>query len=406
MTGLANCTIGYCTNIHSGNDLATIRGNLTQYSVAVRTSLGASDLPVGLWIPSSAALEVAKDVEGFKQFLSNHRLTPYTFNGFPFTDFHQKVVKHAVYEPTWADPQRLEYTIQLANILAQLLPDDGKPGTISTLPIGWPARNDSGTSGGDAGTSSSDARTIEKAGDQLRQLARSLAKLEGDTGRRILVAIEPEPGCLIDRADDAVRFFEQHLTDPVDRRYLTICHDVCHSSVMSESQTKVISAYANAGIAVGKLQVSSGIVGDWEMMATGRRREAVKQLADFAEDRYLHQTGRITHDDEFYLAEDLPVLLAKIPSSGDPVWDDKRWVVHFHVPIFLERFGHLTTTQSHIAEALRAVTDPNIAVEFTGHIEIETYAWTVLPANMRRRSLAEDIADEFRWLRKTIVEVM
>jgi sugar phosphate isomerase/epimerase len=392
MTDLIDCTVGYCTNIHSGTDLATIRSNLTQYSVAVRSSLGATSLPVGLWIPSSAALEVEKDVAGFKQFLAIQGLTPYTFNGFPFTDFHQKVVKHAVYLPTWADSERVEYTSQLAKILAQLLPDDGKPGTISTLPIGWPSGNDAGT--------------LEKAGEQFRHLARFLAKLESDTGRRIVVAIEPEPGCLIDRAEDAVRFFEQHLTEPVDRRHLSICHDVCHASVMAESQEEVITAYADAGIAVGKLQVSNGIVGDWEMMATGRRREAVKQLAAFAEDRYLHQTGRVAKDDKFYLAEDLPNLLAKIPATGDPVWDDKRWVVHFHVPIFLERFGHLTTTQVDISSALKAVTDPTIGVDFAGHIEIETYAWTVLPENMRRRSLAEDIADEFRWLRKTMVEVM
>ena len=32
---------------------------------------------------------------------------PFTFNGFPYGDFHQSVVKHRVYEPTWADAERL-----------------------------------------------------------------------------------------------------------------------------------------------------------------------------------------------------------------------------------------------------------------------------------------------------------
>ncbi len=44
-------------------------------------------------------------------------------------------------------------------------------------------------------------------------------------------------------------------------------------------------------------------------MAIGRRREAIEQLWQFAEDRYLHQTGRRTESGDFELAEDLPELL-------------------------------------------------------------------------------------------------
>ena len=40
---------------------------------------------------------------------------------------------------------------------------------------------------------------------------------------------------------------------------------------------------------------------------------------------------------------------------------------------------------------------------FTGHLEIETYAWTVLPEAMRKRALPDDIAGEIQWLQKAIV---
>jgi hypothetical protein len=177
---------------------------------------------------------------------------------------------------------------------------------------------------------------------------------------------------------------------------------------MMESQSDVLTRLAAAGIGIGKVQVSSAIVADWAAMAIGRRRDAIEQLSGFAEDRYLHQTGRVTEAWGFELAEDLPALIASAPSTGDPVRGDQRWVVHFHVPIFLERFGHLTTSHAEVLECLKTLaTNGNSdehTIDFTGHLEIETYAWTVLPEPMRKRGLAEDIASEIVWIRKAIAQ--
>src|SRR5213592_3688 len=63
-------------------------------------------------------------------------LVPFTLNGFPFGDFHQTVVKHRVYEPTWQNPARFAYTRDLITILDRLLPAKTE-GSISTLPIAW-----------------------------------------------------------------------------------------------------------------------------------------------------------------------------------------------------------------------------------------------------------------------------
>ena len=75
----------------------------------------------------------------FGEWLAERSLVPYTMNGFPYGDFHEPVVKHKVYQPAWYEPARLHYTLQLAEILDQLLPP-GIEGSISTLPIGWPAK--------------------------------------------------------------------------------------------------------------------------------------------------------------------------------------------------------------------------------------------------------------------------
>lgn len=56
----------------------------------------------------------------------------FTLNGFPYGGFHAPSVKAGVFQPTWADTARCDYTIDLATILAELLPDVSV-GSISTL---------------------------------------------------------------------------------------------------------------------------------------------------------------------------------------------------------------------------------------------------------------------------------
>ncbi len=411
-------TIGYCTNVHAGMDLEAIRDNLDRYAVPVRSAVaGDEDLGVGLWLPAQAAKDLSRGsaARDFAKFLRSRRLHAYTINAFPYDNFHQTVVKHRVYLPTWWQQERLDYTKQVADVLSMLLSEPGdEPGTesdaaagnvgdsetlgsISTLPIGWPSEVQSDDQ-------------LERAGRNLRELADHLQLIESRTGHRIVVAIEPEPGCILDTTDGVIRWFEKHLPDSHHRRFLSVCHDICHAAVMMESQSEVLKRFAAAGITIGKVQVSSAVVADWQSMATGRRREALDQLGAFAEDRYLHQTGRLSESGDFSLAEDLPELIRSARVDDGSVEGDAKWVVHFHVPIFLERFGHLTTSHADVLECLRTLSEDQASheakIDFTGHLEIETYAWSVLPESMRRRGLAEDIAEEFHWLKRAMAESM
>ncbi|MDA7878028.1 metabolite traffic protein EboE [bacterium] len=388
----SSTTIGYCTNVHAGVDLASICSNLDEFAIPARDASGSDELGVGLWIPAHAAGELTNDVDSFKKFLDERRLRAFTINGFPYDNFHQPVVKRAVYLPEWWQPKRLEYTLQLADILVKLLPDGETTGSISTLPIAWSDKN-------------ATADNLAQAGANLRELATKLQSLEEKTGKRIIVAIEPEPGCVLDTTQDVVNWFEKELPETQHRRYLGVCHDICHSAVMMESQQEVLSRLVKAGVMIGKVQVSNAIIADWLSMAVGRQREAIAQLSEFAEDRYLHQTGRLKADGSFELAEDLPELLRSANSEDKPACGDRRWIVHFHVPIFLEHFGHLRTSQDDTLECLRFLNQSR-AAEFTGHLEIETYAWTVLPHSMRRRGLSEDIAREIFWLRDIVADVI
>jgi hypothetical protein len=141
---------------------------------------------------------------------------------------------------------------------------------------------------------------------------------------------------------------------------------------------------------VGKIQVSAALAMNLDLLeppADQARKSAIKQLSQFAEDRYLHQTVvRRDGDDVFY--EDLrPALDAE---TKDPRGE---WRVHFHVPIYLNEFGRLRATQDEIVKGLAAARQHTSCK----HYEVETYAWGVLPAELKQPELAAGIAEELKW---------
>jgi hypothetical protein len=401
--------VGYCTNVHPGTSLDAVLKNIQAHSVPVRQMLISSgglddgeSLGLGLWLSESVAGELREpgNISRLRAKLEEGALLPFTLNGFPQGDFHQKVVKHAVYRPEWWRSERLEYTKSLVDILHSLLPSD-VVGSISTLPIAWP-------------TPLITEDQWRKAADNLLSLADYLETLEMKTGRQTVIAIEPEPGCELTDAASLRDFFERRLlTEHHSRervlRYLTVCHDICHSAVMFEDQRQELASYRELGMRVGKVQVSSAVEVVWDGLSEEHRIDLLARLQGFAEDRYLHQTTisrdrNASHPDsfvgrsQFELHEDLPCLLEKFnnPSSLLP---SGTWRIHFHVPIFHESIGEFRTTRSHIETCLEILSDKHFEDGFfTGHFEIETYAWSVLPSKLRRDSLAEEVAAEFSWL--------
>jgi len=462
--------LGYGTNVHAGATLPEICANLERYAAAVKRAVSPDEpLGVGLWLPAAAVANAAfADSERLRDTLRDNGLYVFTLNGFPYGDFHGPVAKHEVYRPDWADPRRFEYTLQLVIKLAALTA--GAEGSISTLPIGWKA------------DFASPAR-LEAAAHALRRLAVRLHELQ-DKGLFVHVDLEPEPGCVLQTSEDLVAFFQRYLLCETEaehvRRHIRVCHDVCHTAVMFESQTEAFRRYTAAGIEVGKVQLSSALRVRFDEMDAATAVAALEEYRRFVEPRFLHQTvvrgvrasgppdERPRGSREATIAdatvpqtvfyEDLPDALAahaptlRTPSASEgPVaaareppatgvagsdaavarGDDDaaatgEWRTHFHVPIFLDRIGLLETTQAEIVEALQA------ARRYSNcrHFEVETYAWSVLPPELRpaldtagvalqRRSrsdrraslgplrqgpadLAAGIAQELQWLRRQI----
>ena len=156
-------------------------------------------------------------------------------------------------------------------------------------------------------------KVLRKAGRNLVKAGEHLARLEQETGRLIYLCLEPEPGCVLQRKGDFLWFFQNYVwpqgKEDTLRRYLRICHDVCHSVVMFEDQADVLQTYDSAGIAVGKVQVSSAVCVDFAALDERSRIQAIDQLAGFAEDRYLHQTVTREPGRTSVFHQDLPAFL-------------------------------------------------------------------------------------------------
>ncbi|MCF7955885.1 MAG: metabolite traffic protein EboE [Phycisphaerae bacterium] len=373
---------GYCSNVHAGSNLDETIANLAEHTLNVKQIVSPDEpMGVGLWLSAKSAHAISseKRLTEFKNFLDENDLIPFTFNGFPYGDFHAPVVKHKVYRPDWTTAERFDYTIELAIILSQLI-DEGGHASISTLPLGWP------------GESRSDW-PYEQAAGQLLNLTQSLRILEEATGRYISVSLEPEPGCLLDTADDVISFFNDHLLgkgrDDTVLRYLGVCHDICHSAVMFEPQLETIKAYAGAGIEIFKVHVSSAVEADFTEMSDADKIEALKQLRNFHEPRYLHQTSIHKGDYTLFYEDLINAIDAQQPSH--------IWRSHFHVPIYLETLDLLRPTQNDIIEGMQAIKEYSDCSTF----EIETYAWGVLPKQLQVPILAEGIAAELQWFKET-----
>ena len=370
--------LAYCTNVHPAEDVEGVLAQLRRFAEPVRASLGVDRLGIGLWLADTAAAALAatpRAVDRLRRALHGRGLEVVTLNGFPYRGFHAATVKRAVYHPDWTRPERLAYTLDLANILAALLPDDAARGSISTVPLGW--RHPW------PGEADRDAR------GQLDRLAEGLDALAARTGRPVRVGLEAEPGCVVESSEQAV----DRLAG-VDRRWVGLCLDACHLAVGFEDPVTAVSRFARSGLPVVKLQASAALHADRPTERATRRA-----LTSFAEERFLHQVRELTPAG-LRSWDDLPPALDDT-AGPDPVGP---WRVHFHVPLHAAPRPPLRSTRAELTRTLEAVFGGPAAV--TDHVEVETYTWGVLPVEARPvddAGLISGIAAELAWTRDRLV---
>ncbi len=395
----------YCSNVHRGETWTETFDALQEFLPSVkRRSRPDGPMGVGLRLSAVAAeqLDTPSALEALQGFLRDEDLYVFTINGFPYGSFHGGRVKERVYLPDWQQHERLDYTDRLATLLAFLLPPEQPDlfGSVSTVP-------------GAFRTLAADAEvTSARVAHMLLRHVAGLATLENRTGRRIVLALEPEPMCLMETTAETIEFFERHLlsrqavdelvrlsgrtraaSEALLRRHLGVCLDVCHAAVEFETIRHSVAALRCAGIEIAKLQLSSALV------VPRMNDAAAALLRRFDDGVYLHQ---VVQRGPAGLVRflDLPDALASWESaSAAPASapaDGVEWRVHCHVPVFHDApLDGLATTQPTLLDMLDLQREEGVSP----HLEVETYTWDVLPPELAAGPLDAAIARELGWVR-------
>ena len=386
----------YSTLVHPGDTWPEMWDSLTTYVPQVKQRVSPNDpFGVSLRISAASAQTLTGDAaerERLKAFLADNDMYLYTVNAFPYGPFKNTIVKEQVYEPDWRSDERAVYTMQVADILAEVAAPGIEP-TIQSPPLGFKPR----VTGPDV---------VDAFTRQVIRVVAHLVKLHERTGRNVRLALEPEPACFLETTDEAIDYFTDHLyaaeaqaslarqTGLSDadaaaalRNHLGMVYDICHQAVEYEDIGTSLRRLADAGIPVFKLQEAAAV------RVPEVTQTTVDALRRFADTVYLTQTverrnGELTH----YL---------NLEDAFD-AWDrdpgPREWRTHFHVPVFLDDLGDFRTTRFAIEDALEFHKNNKLSP----HLEIETYTWDVLPEHLKTGDIVDYVTLEIEWVREQL----
>ncbi|RFS14557.1 metabolite traffic protein EboE [Emticicia sp. C21] len=390
--------LSYCSNIHPGEDwkehFAVLQSSIPQIKADICPD---ASMGIGLRLANQASIDlsVSENFESFKNWLTENDCYVFTMNGFPFGNFHHSAVKDKVHAPDWTTKERTDYSIRLFQLLAKLLPENLAEGGVSTSPLSyrfwW------------QGEEALKEATI-KATKNMISVVEALIDLKESSGKTLHLDIEPEPDGILENSDEFINWYNNYLiplgieqlqakgfsteqATQAIKTHIQLCYDVCHFAVGFESPIDVLSKLEAEQLKVGKIQISSALKVDFANQAN----EKLDVIALYNEPIYLHQVVAQKKDGSFIKFPDLNEAIAGFDNTIS------SWRVHFHVPLFLEQYGLLSSTQSDIIDTI------NLHKEkpFTQHLEIETYTWGVLPKEFQA-PLNESISREINWVKSIL----
>jgi hypothetical protein len=389
--------LAYSTLVHPGDTWDEMRRSVETYAPAVKARV-SPDAPYGLSLRLSAASADALTADydeqlRFSAWLRDHDMYVFTVNAFPYGPFKGRVVMEEVYEPDWSTDKRVRYTIQVADILANITPESIAP-SIQTAPLAFRAKV-------------TRAAQTDLLTENLLRVVAHLVELERRTGRRVKLAVEPEPACFLETTEETVRYFRDYVwsadgihrlmrltglpaseVPSVLRRHLGVVFDICHQSVQFEDIGASLRLLRDAGVPIFKLQAAAAL------RIPDVHSGAIQALTAFTKTIYLSQTnemrdGRLTR--RLTLADAIDAWRAD-PSG------QREWRTHFHVPVFLDDLGEFGTTRREIDIALSLHGETPLS----DHLEIETYTWDVLPEEIKTGDITDYVARELEWVRNIL----
>lgn len=377
--------LSYCTNIHPAETWAETQIALQTHVLNVRDRLIASGnqsanqpFPIGLRLSALAARELLErdNLSKFKKWLLENNSYVFTINGFPYGSFHGTRVKENVFLPDWTHPDRVKYTQQLFQIIAEIAPKSSG-GSVSTLP-------------GSHKSFHADETLIRK---NLIELSWFIEDLSQKHQIDLHLGLEPEPLGHFENTTETLAFFERLHDDAkspdILRNRIGLNFDSCHFAIEFDDAATSLEAIAtHAGIRLSKIHLSNALSLD------PRDSTAIDSIRKFDEPTYFHQVIANRPDRSLARFADLPLFLAAVDSGEISPLDFEEVRVHFHIPLDAQPTAPLKSTHFHVEDTLKWCQKyPNAC----DHFEIETYTWGVLPENLQR-PVDQQIASEYHWV--------
>jgi hypothetical protein len=383
----------YSTLVHPGDNWDQIWASVKTYLPQVKARVAPQQkFGVCLRLAAPTVAELKADAgkrADLKHFFADNDLYLYTSNAFVYGVFKNQVIKEQVYEPDWATEARTTYTMEVADLLAELAPEGINP-SIQSAPLGFKPK----VTGPDV---------VETYTTNVIRVVAHLLELKKQTGKTVPLGLEPEPRCYLETTDETVTYFEQHLfsgrtaqrlatlagineADAAQamRDYTGVVFDIGHQSVGYEDIPTSLQKLVDHGIKVTKLQEAAS------MAMPEVTAQTIEALQAFAKTVYLSQTCQ-KKDGKYTWFLNLEDAFAAFQQDPGP----REWRTHFHVPVFLDDLGPFRTTRFALEQALAFQKQTPLS----DHLEIETYTWDVLPSHLKTGNIVDYVTRELDWVK-------
>ena len=120
---------------------------------------------------------------------------------------------------------------------------------------------------------------VESLTENLLRVVAHLVDLERRTGRRVKLALEPEPSCFLETTEETVRYFQERVwsadgdataspaspacpparSSGLVRRHLGVVFDICHQSVGSRTSPHRCGRCSTPACPIFKLQAAAAL---------------------------------------------------------------------------------------------------------------------------------------------------
>lgn len=362
----------YCSNIFKVNKVKKLIYNINQYIINIKKK--EQYINISLCISNNLSIELKKKCIELKSWMKKYNIDISSINAFVYQNFHKKRIKETIYSPDWSSINRLIFTHRLITLSSKLKRKKIHI-SISTLPISykkWIKKYD-------------EPYIFYKSTNYLKNYKISLNK-------NISIDIEPEPCCEIENYKNFIIFYKKWIDIKKDKsnnaKFLGICFDVCHFSVIFDKQEKIIKLIKKTKINIGKIQISSAL-----KTIIPKKISQLKRLKNtlhiLRKSDFLHQC-MIKNINKIEKYTDIPKLLSLIKKK-----QNLELRIHCHIPVYKKKFKYMTTTKNEINKINKLLKK----TQLTKILEIETYTQNIFFNKINRN---KSIKKEYHFTIKSI----